>query len=158
MEGTISKKALAVWELAACLAAAVLAAAIWLLLPDGSFFWYLLLWLTGFCLVLCAFLYLPLRYENEYYCSNEDYVEYQRGLIIFTRTRILKRAVLYVSVVRTPLSLVLNTRTVVVCSMGARMAIPFLPVKDAEALLAGLTPHSPALQPRIFDRKGRRHA
>ena len=157
MEGKISRKALIVWETAAFAAACLAAAVIWFLLPDGSFFWYLLLWLTGFVLVFCEFLYLPLRYENTLYIANGEYVEYQRGFLIFTRTRILRRAVLYASMVRTPLSLLLRTRTVVICSMGARIAIPFLPVKDAEVLLANLTPREPALQPRIFDQKGKCH-
>lgn len=157
MEGKISKKALVVWEIAGFAAAALLAAGICLLIPERSFFWYLLLWLDGLALVLCEFLYLPLRYENEYYTTNEDFVEYRRGLIIFARTRILKRAVLYVTVIRTPLSLLLRTRTLMVCSMGARMVIPFLPLDEAEALLRDITPRSPAIQPRLFERKGGRH-
>ena len=75
MEGQISWKALVVWEAAALLAAALLAWGVDFLLPSRSFFWYLLLWLDGLALVLAAFLYLPLRYENCRYRTGEDYVE-----------------------------------------------------------------------------------
>ncbi|MGI5892992.1 MAG: hypothetical protein ACOX6P_00200 [Candidatus Merdivicinus sp.] len=153
MEGKISKKALVIWEILGALAAILLAYVICLLIPERSFWWYFLLWLDGLAFVLCEFLYLPLRYENEVYITNEEYIEYQRGLIIFAKTRILRRAVLYVTVVRSPLSLLLGTRSLLVCSMGTRMLIPFLPIREAEELLRDITPRVPAIQPRMFHRK-----
>ncbi len=157
MEGTISKKALVVWEIVGLLAAMLVGGLVWLVIPERSTLWYLLLWLDGLAAVLCEFLYLPLRYLNEQYSVNEYYVEYQRGFFICARTRILKRSILYVTVIKTPLSMLLRTRTLLICSMGARMIIPFLPVQAAEELLREITPKAPALQPRMFERKGSRH-
>ena len=157
MEGQISWKALVVWEAAALLAAALLAWGVDFLLPSRSFFWYLLLWLDGLALVLAAFLYLPLRYENCRYRTGEDYVEYQCGFIFLTRNRVMRRAVLYVTVFRSPFSLLFRTRTLVVRSMGGSMVIPFLPIQDAEALLKDITPRCPAVGPRLFSEKGAGH-
>ena len=157
MEGGIAKRGLIFWEVLAVLAAALVGALAAWILPTRSFFWYLLLWLDGFALVLCTFLYLPLRYESCKYIVTEEYVEYQRGVCIFAQTRVLRRAILYLVVIRGPLSTLLRTRTLCICSMGARLVIPFVPVKEAEELLRELTPRQPAIQPRIFGRKEGRH-
>ena len=157
MEGTISKKALILWEALAFAAAALIAGLVCFFFPPHTFFWYLLLWLDGLALVLCEFLYLPLRYENERYFTDDEYVEYQRGFLILVRSRILRRAVLYVTIIRTPFSLLFGTRTIQICSMGTRMIIPFLPKEEAYALLRELTPKAPAIRPRLFERKESRH-
>ena len=101
--------------------------------------------------------FLPLRYENCRYRTGEDYVEYQCGFIFLTRNRVMRRAVLYVTVVRSPFSLLFRTRTLVVRSMGGSMVIPFLPIQDAEALLKDITPRCPAVGPRLFSEKGAGH-
>ncbi len=157
MEGTISKKALLLWEFLGLAAAALLAWLINFLFPAHTFWWYLLLWLDGLALVLCEFLYLPLRYQNERYIVDEEYVQYERGFIIFVRSRILRRAILYVTIIRTPFSLLFGTRTIQIYSMGTKMIIPFLPEEEAYALLQELTPKVPAIRPRLFDRKESRH-
>ena len=157
MEGRIAKGSLILWEVLAALTALLIGALVLWIIPTRSFFWYLLLWLDGFALVLCAFLYLPFRYESCKYIVTEEYVEYQRGVCIFAQTRVLRRAVLYLVVIRSPLSTLFRTRTICVCSMGARLVIPFVPVKEAEELLRELTPKQPAIQPRIFGRKEGRH-
>ncbi|HIQ58411.1 MAG TPA: PH domain-containing protein [Candidatus Merdivicinus intestinavium] len=157
MEGQISKKSLVIWEAAAVLAALAAAWLVDFFLPPRCWLWYLLLWLDGLALVLAAFLYLPLRYENCRYIATDEYVEYQRGFIFLTRSRILRRAVLYVTVVRTPFSVLLRTRTLVIRSMGGSMTIPCLPIKEAEALLKELTPRHPAIRPRLYGEKGGGH-
>lgn len=157
MEGQISKKALFLWEGIAVLAAAAIAWCINFFLPTRSVFWYLLLWLDGLALVLAAFLYLPLRYENCRYRAAEHYIEYQCGFIFLAKSRILRRAVLYVTVVRSPLSILFRTRTLVIRSMGGTMVIPFLPIAEAEAFLKEITPRYPAVQPRLYERRESEH-
>lgn len=150
MEGGVSKKSLAAWEALAVLLGAVLAAGAAWLLPTRTWYWYLTLWLIGLLLVLCCFLWLPLLYESCGYTVTEEYVEYGRGVFVFVRTRMLRRSIMYVTLLRTPLSPLLGTRTLVVSSMGGSLVIPWLPRAVAESLLQEITPRRPAIRTRMF--------
>lgn len=139
----ISRGALAVWEVLAGAAAALAAGAVlWIFIPR-TWLWYSLLWSIGLVYVAAAFGYLPLRYVNCCWSVGSTYVEYQTGVIFFTRRRMLKTAIMYATVVRDPLSPLLGTRTVVLSGMGGRMVIPFLPLRDAVFLMREAAPHAP---------------
>lgn len=158
MEGGISKKILAVWEASAVLAAAVLAGAALWLLPARTWYWYLILWLIGLALVFCSFLWLPLLCESCRYTITPEYIEYSRGVFFFVRTRVLRRSIMYVTIVRSPISPLLRTRSLVVSSMGGSLMLPSLPIREAEALLQEITPKRPAIRSRIFaSGRGKRH-
>lgn len=136
----ISRGALAVWEVLAGVVAAAAAGLVLLFFAPRSWLWYSLLWLIGLLFVLTAFLYLPLRYLNCCYTITEEYVEYQTGVLFFSRRRMLKSSVMYVTVLKDPLSPLLGTRTVILSAMGGRMVIPFLPVRDAVLLMRETAP------------------
>ena len=158
MEGGISKKMLAVWECAAVLAGAALGLAAAWLLPSRSWYWYLTLWLIGLVLVLCCFLWLPLYYESCRYTVTESYIEYSRGVFFFVRTRVLRRSIMYVTILRSPLAPFLRTRSLVIHSMGGSLCLPCLPLREAEALLKEITPKRPAIKGRLFSTgRGKRH-
>ena len=84
------------------------------------------------------------------YTVTEEYVEYGRGVFVFVRTRMLQRSIMYVTLLRTPLSPLLGTRTLVVSSMGGSLVIPWLPRAVAESLLQEITPRRPAIRARMF--------
>lgn len=56
---------------------------------------------------------------------------------------------MYVTLIRTPVSYLLRTRSIVVNSMGGQMTIPWIPLKRAEELLNDITPRHPAQKGRI---------
>lgn len=62
----------------------------------------------------------------------------------------LRRSIMYVTLLRTPLSPLLGTRTLVVSSMGGSLVIPWLPRAVAESLLQEITPRRPAIRARMF--------
>ena len=136
----ISRGALAVWEVAAGLAAALLIGLVLLIFTPRTWLWYSLLWLIGLAFVLAAFLYLPLLYISCCYIVTEEYVEYQSGVIFFTRRRMLKSSIMYVTILKSPLSPLLKTRTVVFSAMGGKLIIPFLPVRNAVELMRETAP------------------
>ena len=150
MEGRISKKMLAVWECIAVLAAGALVMLILWLLPARTWYWYLTLWLIGLALVFCCFLWLPLYYESCHYLVTEEYIEYSRGVFFFLFTRVLRRSIMYVTILRGPLAPFLRIRSLMICSMGANLMLPFLPIREAEALLKEITPKRPAIKGRLF--------
>lgn len=136
----ISRSALACWEVLAGLIAALLIFLVLLVFRPRTWLWYSLLWLVGLAFIITAFLYLPLRFINCSYAISEEYVEYQTGVIFFTRRRMLKSSIMYVTVLKDPLSPLLRTRTVVLSAMGGQMMIPFLPVRDAVFLMRETAP------------------
>ncbi len=149
MKGGISKKALVVWEIGLALLAAVLIALVLLIFYPRTWLWYGLLWLIGFIYVFFAFLYLPLLHLSCQYETTSEYVEYRGGLVFHTRKQMLRRSIMYVTIVRTPVSYLLRTRSIVVNSMGGQLTIPWLPLKQAQQLLNDITPRHPAQKGRI---------
>lgn len=136
----LSKSALAVWEVAAGLVAALLLSLVLIIFTPRTWLWYLLLWTIGLAFVLAAFLWLPLLYLSCTLIIAETYVEYQGGIFFFSRRRMLKSSIMQVTVLKSPLSAVTNTRTVVLNAMGGRMTIPFLSVRDTVLLLRETAP------------------
>ena len=108
-----------------------------------TWLWYGSLWLIGLAFVLTAFLYLPLLYISCCYVLTEEYVEFQCGVIFFHRRRMLRSSVMYVTVMKDPVSVLTRTRTVVLHAMGGRLVIPFLPVREVSALLRAVSPRKP---------------
>lgn len=152
MKGGISKKALVVWEIGLVLLAAVLVALVLLIFYPRTWIWYGLLWLIGFVYVFFAFLYLPLLHLSCQYETNDEIVEYRGGLIFYTRKQMLRRSIMHVTLIRTPVSYLLRTRSIVVNSMGGQMTIPWIPLKCAEQLLNDITPRHPAEKGRIVEK------
>lgn len=149
MKGGISKKALAVWEMGLSILAAALIALVLLIFYPRTWIWYGLLWLIGFVYVFFAFLYLPLLHVSCQYETTGEYVEYRGGLVFHTRKQMLRRSIMYVTIIRTPVSYLLRTRSIVVNSMGGQLTIPWLPLKQAQQLLNDITPRHPAQKGRI---------
>ncbi len=139
----LSRSALGVWEGIAGLVAALLAGGVLWLLQPRTWLWYGSLWLIGLAFVLTAFLYLPLLYISCCYVLTEEYVEFQCGVIFFHRRRMLRSSVMYVTVMKDPVSVLTRTRTVVLHAMGGRLVIPFLPVREVSALLRAVSPRKP---------------
>ena len=151
MKGGISKKALVVWEIGLALLAAILIVLVLTIFYPRTWIWYGLLWLIGFVYVFFAFLYLPLLHLSCQYETNDEIVEYRGGLIFHSRKQMLRRSIMYVTLIRTPISYLLRTRSIIVNSMGGQMTIPWIPLKRAEELLNDITPRRPAQKGRIFD-------
>ena len=108
-------------------------------------------------LVACCFLWLPLLYESSHYRITPEYVEYESGVCVCVRTRMLRRSIMYVTLVRSPVSPFLGTRSLVISSMGGNLVIPGLPRETAEEILKDVTPRYPAIRSRIFSsEKGER--
>lgn len=149
MKGGISKKALAVWEVGLVLLAAILVLLVLFIFYPRTWIWYGLLWIIGFVTVFFAFLYLPLLHLSCQYETNSEYVEYRGGLIFHSRKQMLRRSIMYVTLIRTPVSYLLRTRSIVINSMGGQLTIPWIPLKQAERLLNDITPRHPAEKGRI---------
>ena len=105
-------------------------------------------------------LLLPLAallYESSHYRITPEYVEYESGVCVCVRTRMLRRSIMYVTLVRSPVSPFLGTRSLVISSMGGNLVIPGLPRETAEEILKDVTPRYPAIRSRIFSsEKGER--
>lgn len=149
MKGGISKKALAVWEIGLALLAAVLVVLVLIIFYPRTWIWYALLWIIGFAYVFFSFLYLPLLHLSCQYETTDEIVEYRGGLVFYSRKQMLRRSIMYVTLIRTPVSYLLRTRSIVVNSMGGQMTIPWIPLKRAEELLNDITPRHPAQKGRI---------
>ena len=97
--------------------------------------------LAGITLLLGAvFIYLPFLRRSCKFTLTDEYIEYTSGILYRMRRRISRRAVMVVTEMRTPVSYLCHTRTLVISAMGGSMMLPLLRQKDAEALLALLTP------------------
>ncbi len=97
--------------------------------------------LTGITLLLGAVLvYLPFLRRSCRFLLADTYLEYESGLLYHVRRRIRRSAVMVVTEMRTPVSVLCHTRTLLVSGMGGSMLLPFLREADAEALLALLPP------------------
>lgn len=97
--------------------------------------------LAGITLLLGAvFIYLPFLRRSCIFTLTDEYIEYTSGILYRMRRRISRRAVMVVTEMRTPVSYLCHTRTLVISAMGGSMMLPLLRQKDAEALLALLTP------------------
>ena len=149
MKGGISKKALAVWEIGLALLAAVLVVLVLVIFYPRTWIWYALLWIIGFAYVFFSFLYLPLLHLSCQYETTDEYVEYRGGLVFHSRKQMLRRSIMYVTLIRTPVSYLLRTRSIVINSMGGQLTIPWIPLKQAEQLLNDITPRHPAQKGRI---------
>ena len=69
----------------------------------------------------------------------------------------LRRSIMYVALVRSPVSPFVGTRSLVISSMGGNLVIPGLPRETAEEILKDVTPRYPAIRSRIFpSEKGER--
>lgn len=144
MKSGISKKALILWEMGLLLLAASLIVLVAVIFYPRTWVWYSLLWSIGFLTVFFAFLYLPLLYLSCQYETTGEYVEYRGGLVFHSRKQMLRRSIMYVTIVRTPISHLLKTRAIVIHSMGGKMTIPWVPLKQAEELLRDISPRRPA--------------
>ena len=153
MKGGISKKALAVWEIGLALLAAVLVVLVLVIFYPRTWIWYGLLWIIGFVYVFFAFLYLPLLHLSCQYETTDEYVEYRGGLIFHFRKQMLRRSIMYVTLIRTPVSYLLRTRSIVINSMGGQLTIPWIPLKQAQKLLNDITPRHPAEKGRVAEAK-----
>ena len=104
-------------------------------------------------------LLLPLAAPSlcKQYRITPEYVEYESGVCVCVRTRMLRRSIMYVTLVRSPVSPFLGTRSLVISSMGGNLVIPGLPRETAEEILKDVTPRYPAIRSRIFSsEKGER--
>ena len=100
--------------------------------------------LAGITLILGAvFIYLPFLRRSCKFILTDKYIEYTSGILYRMRRRISREAVMVVTEMRTPFSYLCHTRTLVISAMGGSMMLPLLRQKDAEALLALLTPAPP---------------
>lgn len=86
MEGGLSKRILVFWETAAILIGGIVGGLAAWLIPTRTWYWYLTLWVVGFLLVACCFLWLPLLYESSHYRITPEYVEYESGVCVCVRT------------------------------------------------------------------------
>ncbi len=115
---------------------ALLAAGIWLLLPDTGLRPRLLI---GVTLLLGAVLvYLPFLRRSCRFLLTGDYIEYESGILYHVRRRIRCSAVMVVTEIHTPLSHLCHTRTLLISAMGGSMLLPLLRAPDAADLLAWL--------------------
>lgn len=97
--------------------------------------------LAGITLLLGAILiYLPFLRRSCKFTLTDEYIEYTSGILYRMRRRISRRAVMVVTEMRTPVSYLCHTRTLMISAMGGSMMLPLLREKDAEALLTLLTP------------------
>lgn len=138
MEGGISRKFLALLEVLAGLAAALLAFLVLLIFNPRTWVWYTLLWLIGLAFVLAAFLYLPLLYLTCRYTLTSEYLEFRGGIFFHSQHRMPRSSIMYVTVVRSPVSYLCRTRTLIIRSMGGSIVIPMVPLQSAEKLLTVL--------------------
>ena len=152
MKGGISKKALIVWEIGLALLAAVPVLMVLFIFYPRTGIWHGLLWTIGFIYVFFAFFYLPLLHLSCQYETTGEYVEYRSGLMFHSRKQMLRRSIMYVTLIRTPISYLLRTCRIVVNSMGGQMAIPWIPLKQAQQLLNDISPRHPAEKGRILHR------
>lgn len=81
MEGGLSKRILVFWETAAILIGGIVGGLAAWLIPTRTWYWYLTLWVVGFLLVACCFLWLPLLYESSHYWITPEYVEYEAASV-----------------------------------------------------------------------------
>lgn len=97
--------------------------------------------LTGITLLLgAALLYLPFLRRSCRFSLTDTYIEYQSGILYHIRRRIRCSAVMVVTEMRTPVSSLFHTRTLLISGMGGSMLLPLLREKDADILLAVLSP------------------
>lgn len=152
MKGTISY-----W---AGIFGAVLAVAVWtlllilvLMLTAPYSFWRTV-FLAGITLLLGAvLLYLPFLRRSCRFSLTDTYIEYQSGILYHIRRRMRCSAIMVVTEMRTPVSAFCHTRTLLISGMGGSMFLPLLREKDAEILLAVLSPAGKKLH-KAEDRNG----
>ncbi|MDY3987798.1 MAG: PH domain-containing protein [Massilioclostridium sp.] len=136
----VSRKKILVEELAALLLWFVISIFPFIYIDTFSFWWWAVL-LPPLVLYLgAALFYIPASYRNTCYLINTSKVIYQRGVIIRRQQIMARKRIVYVTLMRTPLTPLFHTADVIVRATGATIVIKYLDLNRAKEIVRFLAP------------------
>lgn len=138
----VSKKMLVARELAAVFLWLVVSIFPFIYIDTFSAWWWAAL-LPPLALYLgAALFYIPASYRNTCYLINTTKIIYQRGVVIRRQQIMARGRIVYVTLVRTPVTPLFHTADIVIRATGATIVIKYLDLAKAQEIVKFLAPGS----------------
>ena len=136
----ISRRALLIWELFALLIWLGPAVVLSIFLTPFSLWWNVIFWPGTGIYLLAALFYLPMLYRSTRYGLSEGKVLFEQGIFFHRKHYMNRERIVFVTVMKTPLTPVFRVSSLVISATGGKIHIPFLDNRVAKSLAQTLSP------------------